>query len=641
MNAIKPVGMRGGSRQNGIGRGIGKINNITTRELNGEVYFEIHPKQLKKNLAFYQESLIVEIYGGIEFGLASCDEGIMLGKRLVDMTGVNDFQDNFEYMVVPVDDYNQQFLKESIECHPRSSNGKIAAVIFTLKNPFYYNEKSASIMNLWYPARSEAQFGSMEFCIRLELIDPTFSSADDDFDDDYFRKKNVTSLMDTKFKVEIMEPDARGSRYQEGVSEVKVYSNQDIGPTKGTTTFLDSRYEEVVPEPIVTEYPTYSPTEIQEIFIPIQTYLCSSPDESDTPGKYNPDRTYRYGQTFRLCVGPVPVFENTYKVVGFESVICSNMDRNVTIIDEYGVPDEYTTLRRNALGFTRMRGGVVTSTSVMSINSVITSNLAGIFSNAASYFVCSGSVILELKQPEIETQGGEEEQELAEKMDLENTNTNHYVDPWVIEVMEEQGGGGRRRSLSRRANNSTIALQQQKNQTLREKKSSIMETNPSAYSSHRLLRFVSRLLTNENLADESNLIDGSDEHKQHIRQEEPPNRQIIDENKTIGNDIDDSRENDNTDAVTYTDGRQYITKKPEVVEQYDDDGQYSLPIVGELTVRVDLSGKESTALEGTANDVVNNIQGWFQIPSSSAGSGPITWLWLVLSSTLLWFLLRY
>ena len=238
--------MRGGNRRNGIGRGIGSITDITNTTLTGEVYFEMHPDQLSRNKGWNQESLIVELYGGIKFGLSDCDEGIMLRKQLVKMSGVNDMVDNFEYRVVPFDEYNSAFLRESIECHPRSVNGQMTSVVFTLNDPFYYNEQSASIMNLWYPFRVDDDFGSMEFCVRVEMIDPSYSSEDDDFNDDSFRKRNATSFIDTKFKVEVSAPSPANkfTRYQEDLSEVKVYSNQAIGPTDDTTTYLPLRYSE-------------------------------------------------------------------------------------------------------------------------------------------------------------------------------------------------------------------------------------------------------------------------------------------------------------------------------------------------------------------------------------------------------------
>jgi hypothetical protein len=385
--------MRGGKRGNGIGRGIGSITDITNTTLSGEVYFEMHPAQLSRNKGWNQESLIVELYGGIEFGLSGCDEGIMLGKRLVDMSGVNDMVDNFEYLVVPFDEYNSAFLRESIECHPRSANGQMASVVFTLNDPFYYNEQSASIMNLWYPFRVDVDFGSMQFCVRIEMIDPSYSSADDDFNDDYFRKRNVTSFIDTKFKVEVSAPSPTNNftRFQKDLSEVKIYSNQVIGPTDDTTTYLPLRYS----EENITQSPTSAPTEVTEIFIPVATFLCSAPDESDVPGSYDNARTFLLGQTFRLCVAPTAVYENDYRVVDFQNIVCKNNNRNVTIIDEFGIPDEYTTITTEVIGYTKQKGGMITSDRTISLNSVINADLAGVFPEGETYFVCTGIVFLE------------------------------------------------------------------------------------------------------------------------------------------------------------------------------------------------------------------------------------------------------
>lgn len=396
--------MRGGNRANGIGRGIGKITNITNTTLTGEIYFEIHPDQLDQNLGWFQESLIVEMYGGIEFGLSDCAEGIMLGKRLVNMTGFDDAVENFGYQVLPFNEYNDYFRKESIACHPRSTNADIAAVVFTLNDPYYYNEQSPSIMNLWYPFRMGMDFGSMEFCIRIEMIDPTYNSEDDDFTDDYFKKRNVTSYMDTKFKVEVVAPTEANNftRFQEGFSEVKVYSNQPIGPVEGLTTFLPPRYNETNS----TESPTSAPTTQTEIVIPVATYQCSAPDESDVAGKYDPDRTFYLGQTFRVCVSPTEIYEEDYAVIGFQDIVCENSDRNITIINEFGIPDMYTTISLETIGFTKKSGGIITSSHTASINSVITADLSGIFPDGETYFVCTGIVFLDYVGSDEETDGG-------------------------------------------------------------------------------------------------------------------------------------------------------------------------------------------------------------------------------------------
>lgn len=387
--------MRGANRVTGIGRGIGKIVRITNTTLDGQVYFEMHPDQLDSNLGYYQDSLIVEMYGGMEFGLKPCDEeGIMLGQRLVDMTGLDDQVSNFDYKVERFDDYNAVMKNQSIECHPRSTNGRLATLNFSLKNPFYYMEQSRSIMNIWYPFRSNVGFGSLEFCVRLELIDPDYESEDDDFNDDYFKKRNVTSYVDTKFKVEISEPVAANgyTRYQEGVSEVKMYSNTPYGPKEGLTTYLPLRYN-ITSKP--TQLPTPAPTLPTEIVVPVTTYHCSAPDESDVPGAYDMDRTFKLGQTFRLCVGPTKSYEKDYRVLGFQSIVCENSIRNTTIVDQFGVPNPYTRIDREIMGYTKKNGGIITNNRTLSISSVINGDLAGIFPEGKSFFICRGIVYLE------------------------------------------------------------------------------------------------------------------------------------------------------------------------------------------------------------------------------------------------------
>ena len=396
---IQPTGMRGANRATGIGRGIGKILNITNTTLTGEVYFEGHPDQLNLNLGSYQESMIVELYGGIDFGLDDCtEEGIMLGHRLVIMSGIDDVVSNFNYTVDRFDDYNSVLIDESIECHPRSTNGRLGKINFSLQDPFYYNEQSPSLMNLWYPFRTNAEFGNMEFCIHIEMIDPTYESEDDDFNDDYFRKRNVTYYMDTKFKVEVSAPDAANdyTRFREEVSEVKVYSNKPFGPVEGVTNYLPERYNEnKATTTASTESPTSAPTMPTEIVLPAKTFLCGSPDESDIPGVYKFDRTFRLGQTFRMCVGPSLAYKEDYRVIGIQNIVCENSFRNTTIIDEHGAPNLFTMVERDTIGYTKKMGGIVTSDHVISINSVITGDLAGAFDGGDNYFVCNGIVYFE------------------------------------------------------------------------------------------------------------------------------------------------------------------------------------------------------------------------------------------------------
>lgn len=373
---IKPAGMRGAGRVTGIGEGIATLPNITNSTVTGEIYFEIHPDQLAPNLGEDPVNLVVSMYGGMDFGLSDCTEGIMLGKRLVNMSGVDDAVDNFNYFIKPYDDYNEVFFDKSIECHPRSVNGVMAALVFTLNEPFYYDEQSPSLMNIWYPFRIDADYGTMEFCVRVEMIDPSYVSLNDDFDDDYYKKKDVTSYIDTKFKVDISAPDetnnyTRFSKFQ----EVKLYSNQPIGPTPDTTTFLPIRYKDI-------------------ITIPVRTFVCSAPDESDVKGSFDPGRTFLDGQTFRLCV--VPVDEKNYKVVSFKSVVCEKDGRSKTIIDELGIPDELTIIENITLGFTKLKGGIVISNRTVSIDSIINDVLEGdIPEDGEKIIVCSGTVILD------------------------------------------------------------------------------------------------------------------------------------------------------------------------------------------------------------------------------------------------------
>ena len=169
-NQLKPTGMRGeANRKTGIGAGIGKILNITNTTMEGEIYFEVDPDIMVQITSGFSKRAVAELYGGIDIGLSPCDEGIVLGKELINMTGVDDRVDNFNYDMVVFDDYNnQRFFETSedqerervpVDCHPRSTNGKIGAVRFSLEDPFYYNETSASIMNIWYPLKGSMPIG--------------------------------------------------------------------------------------------------------------------------------------------------------------------------------------------------------------------------------------------------------------------------------------------------------------------------------------------------------------------------------------------------------------------------------------------------------------------------------------------------
>jgi len=404
--------MRAANRYGGEGYGMGRIANITNTTLMGEVYFEIHPGQLSRNTGVFQESMLVELYAGgglfvrnqgnrrneMGFGLTPCTENIMLGHRLINMTGWDDRVENFDWWVQPFDNYNDVFLKEKVSCHPRSNNGRLAKLNFTLNDPFYYTADSDAVMTMWYPFEMDKnyrgptpEYGSMEFCIHIELIDPTFVSENDDWNDDYFKKRNVTSFIDTKFRVDITEPTAENNwtRYIENVSEVKTYSSQDIGYVPGLATYLPLRYE------IENFTKPPEPPPPLEIVIPLNTFRCSAPDESDVPGSYDPDRSYTPGQTFRLCVGPGAGFETDFEITGFENVICENGNRNLTLFDEFGMADNYTVVRTDTLGFTKKKGGIVTSSGIVSFDSTIREEIAGKFDGGLMYFSCTGMVIMD------------------------------------------------------------------------------------------------------------------------------------------------------------------------------------------------------------------------------------------------------
>ena len=134
--------MRGGHRDKRIGWGMGKIVTVSNDTMVGEVYFEVHPDRLLGTTAEqHQQNIVVEIYGGIQaYRQSGCDEGILLGKRLVNMTGTDDKVENFAYTTFAFEVYNSMFQNDTIECHPRSSNGAMGAAIFTLNDPFYYNK---------------------------------------------------------------------------------------------------------------------------------------------------------------------------------------------------------------------------------------------------------------------------------------------------------------------------------------------------------------------------------------------------------------------------------------------------------------------------------------------------------------------
>lgn len=449
---IQPTGNRGkANRVMGIGRGVGKIVEIDNNTLRGEVYFEGHPDQMDENLGWDPTSMIVELYGGIDFGLAPCtQEGIMLGHRLVNMTGYDDIVTNFNFMVERFDDFNDVMKDDAIECHPRSTNGRLGKISFTLDDWFYYNEQSPSVMNLWYPFRTGIDAGDLEFCIHVEMIDPGYSSEDDDFDDDYFQKKNVTSWMDTKFKVEITAPDEENgyTRYQKESSEAKVYSNQPFGPSEGLTTYKPLRYNETEEEEKKdTEPPTPPPTQppLQDIILPVKTFRCSSPDESNVPGVYSHSRAFRKGQTFRMCVGPSVNYEKTFQVIGFSSVVCKNRDRNTTIIDEFGQPDPLTIVDERIIGYTQEKGGVVTSNRTQSISSVITADLAGAFTGGRKYFTCNGIVHLEstfLQDAEEAAALVESQSERTMVPTFTDTGTSTGTEDSIGEALEKQGLSG-------------------------------------------------------------------------------------------------------------------------------------------------------------------------------------------------------
>lgn len=391
-NQLKPTGTRGANRKTGIGDGIGMIVDITNETMEGEVYFEIHP-----DLWNQQQRITADLYGGIDLGLTACDEGIVMGEELVNMTGVDDRINNFDYEVLGFDDnfsYNELFRNKtkpkadyqsgetepmSIECHPRSTNGKIGAVLFRLKDPFYYNENSASIMNIWYPLKGSMPTGTLEFCIRLKLLEED--------------KATIVSFLDTKFKIEVTAPTEENNytRFDDEFSEVNIYSNQPIGPDEDQLLELQGNTTTKAPS-------TNASAEDDITMLPMlvtQALLCSSPLETEDVGVHNALRTFRYGQTFRFCVGPAKGFEQKYHVVGFDTVVCDNNGRE-TVVVEKGILSPLVIVETDTIGFPLAKGGTVEYNGTISIDAIVSSNLAGLDfqEDANDYFECEGTLFI-------------------------------------------------------------------------------------------------------------------------------------------------------------------------------------------------------------------------------------------------------
>ena len=199
------------------------------------------------------------------------------------------------------------------------------------------------------------------------------------------------------------------TRFDDELSEVNIYSNQAIGPDEDQLLELQKNTP--------TQAPSANPPEEDAITIlPMlvtEALLCSSPFETEEAGVHNALRTFRHGQTFRFCVGPAKGFEEKYHVVGFDSVVCNNNGRE-TVVVEKGILSPLAIVDTDTIGFPLAKGGTVEYNGTISIDAIVSSNLAGLDKEDANdYFECEGTLFikdLEVEDGNVDTENNEDEE---------------------------------------------------------------------------------------------------------------------------------------------------------------------------------------------------------------------------------------
>jgi hypothetical protein len=454
---IKPAGMRGQGveavRVKGYGRGIGKVLAINDDALVGQVYFEIHPDQLKKN-----GQISVELYGDVKLGLSDCAKnGTLLSTTTVGTETLMNFnvesktpgdeQSVFWWTIFPFESYNDVFRELHVECHPRSTGAIMAAAEYAIHDPFGLRSNWSSI---WYPNEGQNSKGYLQYCIRIRVhspydvyptpapnVSPVTEAPTDTTDTNEPTASPVQASL-TK-QSNLAEPAAssaststagdhnlRGLRQEEEEEE----EQQQFAERKASESMHERAQKEGLP------YDTYIDTKIKikgnrnlrnfgkiwhdekddvaDIYsnqavetktayqehkkITVRTFLCSDAGRTNDQGTIVASRVfygtaireYGIGQVFRVCVAPDEEFAEEYSVVAFESVECKNEGQARTIIWNKVAVDEYTTVDDKTLNYVNLEtGDELTIANTVAFGTIVTT---GFIQLGEEQTKCSGTV---------------------------------------------------------------------------------------------------------------------------------------------------------------------------------------------------------------------------------------------------------
>ncbi|VEU39290.1 unnamed protein product [Pseudo-nitzschia multistriata] len=126
--------------------------------------------------------------------------------------------------------------------------------------------------------------------------------------------------------------------------------------------------------------------------IVMDSYLCGPSDSG------NPERSYKIGQSFSICVGPTEAEKNNYDyvaVVGFEDVTCA---KTIKVVED-GDKTALTTVTTNPEGYKKAGEGTV-GTGFSSFETVVTPEYyTGVIAPNEASVTCSGTVELSFTDP--------------------------------------------------------------------------------------------------------------------------------------------------------------------------------------------------------------------------------------------------
>ncbi len=393
-----------GVRLAGEGIGFGKIESINNESLTGQVYFEIHPDQLRGS-----GKISVELYGDVGFGLSDCAKhGTLLSHAKfasiadeIDMWG-DEPNKVFSSSTFRFNSYNSMFRDLNVDCHPRASGAVMAAAEYTIFDPF--NQTS-----IWFPDSETSTKGRLDYCIRIRVNQPNIRrlgppdlfeakaaaaaskvSNGEEQDETIETDKGYDTSFDTKIRIE-------GDRSKRGFQSDSSEEDKEVASTHSSQAVESSTKS--------------------DDFQKISAFAFSCSDGGK--GKYNDygtvvppsmefgdaRRRFAVGQVFRVCVSPGEGFEEVYSVVSFESVVCENFGEARRLFQNFKPTDDsmerdnaaLTSSTRNTMSYVNLdTAEIVTASNTLSFRTMVTPDFRKL--NETS-FVCSGVVSLRYQPP--------------------------------------------------------------------------------------------------------------------------------------------------------------------------------------------------------------------------------------------------